>query len=61
MQDVSIAPLVDVLIEDVQKLIVVVLLAGADVGILGEDLGFELVVVELFGAEDRFVLTIHWE
>lgn len=61
MQDVSITSLVDLLIEDIQKLIVVVLLIGVYVWILREYLGFELVVVEFFGAEYRFVLTIHCE
>lgn len=60
MKDIPITSLVDLLIKYIQKLIVVVLLIRDDVGILSEDLGFELMMAELFGAEDRFVLTIHF-
>jgi hypothetical protein len=59
VKDIPVAALVDLLVEEVEEFVVVVQLAAVEVAELGEDLGLELVVVELLAPEDRFVLTIH--
>lgn len=59
VEDIAIAPFVDLLIEHIEELIVVVLVLVGDIGEEGKDVGLELVVVEVPAAECLVELTIH--